>query len=93
MQRWVLLVFLNSIAQAFVLYVRIRFFDPDPNLILPAIQFSLALPLSPVLYFAFPFLPLPEFLALVATTPLLWATMVEWGLRRFVDPPKASPDE
>ena len=29
-------------------------------------------------------------LLLIFVNPFLWATMVEWGLRRFVDPPKDS---
>lgn len=86
LRRWLALIVLNAVAQGLVLWMESRFFDSVPNLIF-LIQVSLGLPLSPVVYLLFPELQLSENLEMVPVSAVGWATMVECGLRRFIDRP------
>ena len=89
MWRWLTLLALNILAHGFVLFLMI-WFDPIPLAFYIALQLSLGFPLYIVIYLFKTDLHLFEALALMALNPFLWATMVEWGLRRFVDRPKDS---
>lgn len=84
--RWFLLIAFNF-AGWFALAFKSVYIDhhQGPSAIDISIGLPLSLPLlAPVLYFH----PSDEIIGLsFCLNPFLWALMVEWFLRRFVDPP------
>ncbi len=89
MRRWRLLVRLNVLAQTLAIGFEMWTKHRLPNAVSIPLFFSLGFPLSPVVYFAGDFLG-GFALVLMLLNPVLWATMIEAGLRRFVDRPKES---
>lgn len=88
MRRWRFLVGLNVLAQVLLIGFEM-WVHRLPRAVVTPLVLSLGFPLYPVIYFAGDHLG-AFVLVLMLLNPLLWATMVEAGLRRFVDPPKDS---
>lgn len=88
MRRWRFLVGLNVLAQVLLLGFEM-WVHRLPRAVVTPLVLSLGFPFYPVIYFAGDSLG-AFVLVLMLLNPLLWATMVEAGLRRFVDPPKDS---
>lgn len=87
MWRWLALLALNILAEGFAISLNI-WFDPLPRVFFLLLQFLIGFPLYIVVYLFKADLDLFEAAALIALNPIVWATMVELGLRRFVERPK-----
>ena len=88
MARWMFLALLNHAAVTLVHQVFVLGREPLPSGVLSALILSLGFPLA-VIFWLVEFLPQAK-IGLLTINSLLWASIVEGILRRFVDRPKDS---
>ena len=90
--RWILLVFFNIASWLALLFWGIRSLDSAPPLLVSACQVAIFILLGwPFAWLGLSGLAADTFMALVIVNAFFWAGGVEWGLRRFVDPPRTDP--
>lgn len=87
MWRWLALIALNILAEVFTVFLMI-WFDPLSGAFFIPLQLSIGFPLYIVIYLFKTRLDLFQAASLIALNPIVWATMVELGLRTFVDRPQ-----